>query len=199
MDKAEGRMGIMETALIVTGTEAGVRALFDLLHDFRLRDIQFATNGGEARRRLAAQEYDLAIVNTPLRDEFGADLACHIAETTTTGVILLVKEHCAEQIGEKVEPSGVFVLEKPISRTVFRYTMRMMSTMERRLQMLKAENLRLHHKFEQMRLISRAKLVLMQNLKMTEEAAHYHIEHQAMDRRCTKEEIAKAIIRTYQS
>ena len=43
----------METALIVSSTDAGVKALFDLLRDLRLQDVQLAMNGGEARRRLA--------------------------------------------------------------------------------------------------------------------------------------------------
>lgn len=65
----------METALIVSSTDAGIKALFGLLKDLHLSDVQFAMNSGEARRRLAGQSYDLAVINTPLRDEFGNDLA----------------------------------------------------------------------------------------------------------------------------
>ena len=127
----------METALIVSSTDAGVKALFDLLRDLRLQDVQFAMNGGEARRRLAEKEYDLAVVNTPLRDEFGTDLACRIAETTAAGVALLVKADRVAEVNAQAESSGVFVLGKPLSRSMFQYTMRMMGTMERRLQLLK--------------------------------------------------------------
>ena len=75
----------METALIVSSTDAGIKALFGLLKDLHLSDVQFAMNSGEARRRLAGQSYDLAVINTPLRDEFGNDLACRIAQTTLAG------------------------------------------------------------------------------------------------------------------
>ena len=109
----------METALIVSSTDAGIKALFGLLKDLHLSDVQFAMNSGEARRRLAGQSYDLAVINTPLRDEFGNDLACRIAETTLAGVVLLVKAEHAAQIDAKVQPSGVFVLEKPVSRSMF--------------------------------------------------------------------------------
>ena len=57
----------METALIVSSTDAGIKALFGLLKDLHLIDVQFAMNSGEARRRLAGQSYDLAVINTPLR------------------------------------------------------------------------------------------------------------------------------------
>lgn len=189
----------MDNALIVSSTDAGVKALFDLLGDLRLHDIQFAMNGGEARRRLANQEYDLAVINTPLRDEFGSDLACHIAETTTAGVVLLVKNDHVAEIYAKVQPSGVFVIEKPVSRGVFQYTMRMVEAMERRLQLLKKENTRLQSKIEEIRMVDRAKLVLMECLKMSKENAHHYIEHQAMNMRCTKMEVAQSIIRTYKN
>ena len=189
----------MENALIVSSTDAGIKALFDLLKDLRLQDVQFAMNGGEGRRRLVGKDYSLAVINTPLRDEFGSDLACHIAENTTAGVVLLVKAEHAAEINAKVEASGVFVLEKPLSRRMFQYTMRMMEAMERRLQLLKKENLRLQNKIEETRLVDRAKLVLMECLKMSEENAHYYIEHQAMNMRCTKKEIAQSIIRTYKN
>lgn len=189
----------MENALIVSSTEAGVKALFDLMRELRLQDVQFAMNGGEARRRLSGKNYDLAVINTPLRDEFGSDLACHIAETTVAGVVLLVKAGRAAEINAKVESSGVFVLEKPISRSMFQYTMRMMGAMEQRLHLLKRENMKLQSRIEEIRLVDRAKLVLIECLKMSEENAHYYIEHQAMNMRCTKAEIAQSIIRTYKN
>ena len=189
----------METALIVSGTDAGVKALFGLLGDLRLRDIRFAMSGGEARRRLSACPCDLVVINTPLRDEFGSDLACHIAESTAAGVILLVKTDYAGEINARVEASGVFVLEKPVKRSMFQYTARMMAVMERRLEILQRENLRLQNKIEEIRMVDRAKLVLMECLKMSEEKAHHYIEQQAMNMRCTKLEIAQGIIRTYQN
>ena len=187
----------METALIVSSTDAGVKALFDLLRDLRLQDVQFAMNGGEARRRLAEKEYDLAVVNTPLRDEFGTDLACRIAETTAAGVALLVKADRVAEVNAHAESSGVFVLGKPLSRSMFQYTMRMMGTMERRLQLLKGENARLQQRIEEIRLVDRAKCMLIQYLSMTESQAHRYIEKQAMDRRVTRGEVARSILGLY--
>ena len=187
----------METALIVSSTDAGIKALFRLLKDLHLIDVQFAMNSGEARRRLAGQSYDLAVINTPLRDEFGSDLACHIAGTTLAGVVLLVKADYAAQIDAKVQPSGVFVLEKPLSRSMFQYTVRMMDAMEHRLRLLKRENQRLQSKIEEIRLVDRAKCMLIQYLSMTESQAHRYIEKQAMDRRVTRGEVARSILGLY--
>ena len=52
-------------------------------------------------------------------------------------------------------------------------------------------------KMQEIRLVNRAKWILIDVIKMTEEDAHYYIEKQAMDRCMSKAEIAKNIINTY--
>ena len=187
------------SVLSVAAAEKFHTSLRELLPAGRYSPVRCANDASEARRCILESRYDIIVISAPLRDEFGSDLACHIAETTAAGVVLLVKaEHVAE-INAKVEPSGVFVLEKPVSRSMFQYIMRMMSAMERRMAILKRENVRLQNKIEETRMVNRAKLVLMECLKMSEENAHYYIEHQAMNMRCTKMEIAQSIIRTYKN
>ena len=47
------------------------------------------------------------------------------------------------------------------------------------------------------RIINRAKLLLVQHLQMTETEAHKYIEKQAMDRCVTKRAVAEQILSTY--
>ena len=49
----------------------------------------------------------------------------------------------------------------------------------------------------EIRLVNRAKLILINELKMSEPDAHHYIEKQAMDRCVSKREIAEEIIKTY--
>ena len=55
----------------------------------------------------------------------------------------------------------------------------------------------IEEKMEEIRLVNRAKWLLIENLKMTESDAHHYIEKQAMDRCSSKKEIALGIIKTY--
>ncbi|MGB4438219.1 MAG: ANTAR domain-containing protein, partial [Sedimentibacter sp.] len=55
------------------------------------------------------------------------------------------------------------------------------------------------HKIEEIRIVTRAKCVLIQYLNMTENQAHRYIEKQAMDMRTTREEISLSILKTYES
>ena len=187
----------MDEILIVSGTETGRAALKALMDNVYAEHLGTAENSAEARVLLAAREYDLVIINTPLSDEFGDALAAYTAKNTRAGVILLAKGEHAARIDGMMREHGVLVLEKPLNRTVFQYTIRAMAVAERRLQMMEQENQRLQNKIEETRLVTRAKLVLMDCLKMSEENAHHYIEHQAMDRHCTRLEIAQSIIRTY--
>jgi len=50
---------------------------------------------------------------------------------------------------------------------------------------------------EEVRLISRAKCVLIQYLNMNEAQAHKYIERQAMDMRIAKKAVAENILNTY--
>ena len=50
---------------------------------------------------------------------------------------------------------------------------------------------------EEIRLVNRAKWLLIGELKMDEPSAHRYIEKQAMDRCVSKGEVARGILRTY--
>ncbi len=50
---------------------------------------------------------------------------------------------------------------------------------------------------EEIRLVNRAKWLLIRELGMEEPEAHRYIEKEAMNRSLTKREIAKQIIQTY--
>ena len=55
----------------------------------------------------------------------------------------------------------------------------------------------LEDKMEEMRLVNRAKWLLISELKMTEGDAHHYIEKRAMDLCVSKKEVAKDIIKIY--
>ena len=55
----------------------------------------------------------------------------------------------------------------------------------------------IEEKMEEIRLVNRAKWLLIEQLRMTESEAHRYIEKQAMDRCVTKRSIAENIISMY--
>ena len=61
------------------------------------------------------------------------------------------------------------------------------------------ENRQLSQQLSDMKIVNRAKSMLMQYLNLTEEQAHRHIQKQAMDLRKTQRAVAEDILKTYQN
>ena len=137
------------------------------------------------------------IINAPLPDEFGTKLALDVCETTQSGVLLLVKAESYPDITARVAPSGVLTLQKPTSPALFTSTLRLLCATRERLRRMEQKTATLEEKMEEIRLINRAKWILIDQLKMTENEAHKFIERQAMDRCVTRRVIAENILATY--
>jgi response regulator NasT len=62
---------------------------------------------------------------------------------------------------------------------------------------LQAENRKLLRKLDELRIVSRAKCLLVAHKGMSEDEAHSYIERLAMDRRETKLAIAESVVKNY--
>lgn len=155
-----------------------------------------AGDAGEARRMLLNAPVDIVIINTPLKDDFGMELALDLADGSA-GVLLLVKNELYDQICYKVEDSGVLTLGKPTSRQGFYSAVKLLTAMTARLSKLEKANHTLQEKMADIRVVNRAKWLLIEHHHMKEQDAHYFIEKQAMDTRLSRREVAENIIRSY--
>ena len=187
----------MDSGLIVSGTSKGTAFIQKVLQSSGCAQIAVARSGSEARRLLI--EYDLVVINAPLEDEYGHELAMSVAGGAGSGVLLIVKAEAADEISSKVEESGVFVVPKPISAQLFFQSVKLVEATRRRMLGLRSENSKLKRKIEDIKLADRAKCALIQYLGMTEAQAHRYIEKQAMDLRLTRREVAQRILNTYES
>ena len=187
----------MEQILIVSSVEKSVASLSSLIG--RNSKISAVSNGGEARRLLSSREFDIVIVNAPLSDEFGYDLAIWVSEISFSGIMMLVKAEQADMIWDRVCDHGISVLGKPLSRKVFLGTLRTIRAYRNRLIKLQKKNKMLTTQLDTLKIVNRAKLLLMEQMKMSESQAHSYIEKQAMDLRVTKREIAEGILKTYEN
>lgn len=155
-----------------------------------------AGDAGEARRMLLNAPVDIVVINTPLKDDFGTELALDLADGSA-GVLLLVKNELYDQICYKVEDSGVLTLGKPTSRQGFYSAVKLLTAMTARLSRLEKANHTLQEKMADIRVVNRAKWLLIEHHHMKEQDAHYFIEKQAMDTRLSRREVAENIIRSY--
>ncbi len=188
----------MESVLIISSIDKDKELLTDLCRAGSISKICTASSADEARGVFKGDSYDLVIINSPLADESGSELAIYISNTTCSGVLMFVKSEHSETISSKVEEYGVFVLQKPISRTLFFQAIKLISASCKRFQGLHKQTVKLESKIDEICLVNRAKCALIQYLSMTESQAHRYIEKQAMDMRLPKRAVAESILNTYE-
>ena len=103
----------------------------------------------------------------------------------------------AAEIYDKVAEHGVFVLPKPTSKPIIITALSWLSSAREKLRKTEKKTLSIEEKMEEIRIVNRAKWLLISELKMDEQGAHRYIEKQAMDRCVSKKVVAEEIIKTY--
>ena len=183
--------------LIVSAAEKFNRSLSELLPENIYFPVKTVADVGSAKRELLERGYDLVIINTPLPDDFGTRLAVDICQGSSTGGLLFVKAEHYPDVNAKVMPYGVLTLSKPTSAQMILQTLVLLCGTRERLKFMEKKAATLEDKMEEIRIVNRAKWLLISELKMSEEDAHRYIEKQAMDRCITRRAMAESIIRTY--
>ena len=185
------------SVLAVSSSQKFNESIRGLLPESRYFPVTVMRDAASARRELLEQSYDLVIINAPLTDEFGTRLALDVCNRSGAGVLLMVKAEHYPDIEAKVTPHGVLTLSKPTSSQLFAQSVRMLCITRERLRGMEKKTATIEEKMEEIRLVNRAKWLLIEELKMTEQEAHRYIEKQAMDRCVTKRVVAEQILSTY--
>lgn len=185
------------SVLIVSNQPKFNEAMASMLQPSEYYPVYFTGNIAAARREMLSRSFDIVIINAPLPDDIGTGFAIDITGRTDTVVLLLLREENFEEVNERVTSNGVFTLKIPAPASTIRQGLKWMISARERLRRMETKNLSVEEKMEEIRLVNRAKWILIEQLKMNESDAHRHIEKQAMDRCTSKKEIALGIIKTY--
>jgi len=94
---------------------------------------------------------------------------------------------------------GVLTISSPVDKSVLRMALVLAKSAQNRIRHMQAENTQLKQRIEDIRLINRAKYILISCLNMSEQDAHKYIERHAMDTRSTRRAVAEGILRTYEN
>ncbi len=183
--------------LIVSATDKFTSAFADLLPETRYSPLHTAASVNAAERILAEKTFDFVIINAPLPDDIGIRFAIDTSTSKQSAVLLLVKSDVHAGIHDKVAEYGVFTLSKPTSKPTMIHALSWMESARERLRQFEKKSLSVKEKMAEIRIVNKAKWILIRELKMNEPDAHRYIEKQAMDRCITKQTIAEEIIKTY--
>ena len=115
----------------------------------------------------------------------------------TSVALLMVRSDVYTTTYNRVAEYGVYVLPKPTAKPIVSQAIDWMIATRERLKKFEKKTMSTEEKMQEIRIVNRAKWVLIDGLKMTEADAHRYFEKQAMDRCISKREIAEEIIKTY--
>jgi len=189
----------MENVLIVSRTKKNIAFFAEMLCAASIKPVATLASADEARRLLGERDIDLVIVDSPLLDESGEDLARHIASKDVAQVFFIVSSEHRDAVSAVCENDGVLVLARPVNKSVFWSALRWAGAAQSRLKRYQAENDKLKRQMEDIRIIHRAKCLLIFHHKISEQQAHRLIEKQAMDVRSTRRVVAEGILKTYEN
>ena len=185
------------SVLVVSASDAFNSSLIPLLPDSKFDPVRFETSVNSAKRALADRAYDFIVINSPLPDDAGVRFAMDLTGLKTSVALLMVRSDVYTTTYNRVAEYGVYVLPKPTSKPIVSQAIDWMIATRERLKKFEKKTVSTEEKMQEIRIVNRAKWVLIDSLKMTEADAHKYIEKQAMDRCISKREIAEEIIKTY--
>ena len=159
--------------------------------------LNIVSNISAAKRAMAERDFDFVIVNSPLPDDVGIRFAVDTSSSYNSVVLFLARAEEYADAYDKLAEHGVFLLQKPMSRSVFQVASGWLISARERVRKTEQKTLSIEEKMNEIRLVNRAKWLLISELKMTEPDAHRYIEKQAMDRCVPKRRVAEDIINTY--
>lgn len=184
--------------LIAGKTEEICDSIAQLLLELDCDNISIFTSG-TIIRGVDISKFDSVIISTPLSDEFGLDLVADISKDAKNGIVVLAKREIADEVQKKIRFTGAFVLPRPFNKALLVQTIKLAEIAHIGMAKLEEENRQLSQQLSDMKIVNRAKSMLMQYLNLTEEQAHRHIQKQAMDLRKTQRAVAEDILKTYQN
>ena len=182
--------------LLVSAGEKFNASILALLPNTDFWPVTIAGNLSRARRLGVNAQHDLVIVNAPLPDGLGTEFAVEVSEETDAAVLLLIRHELYEirhelyeETHAKLLPSGVMVLSKPTNTQMLTQQIRSLCAMRERLRAMRQHQATVEEKIEEIRIVNRAKWLLIAHEGLTEPEAHRHISKTAMDRHQSKREV----------
>ena len=181
------------SVLVATAAESLRTALSALLPESKYSPVCFVSDISAAKRASVEREFDFVIINSPLPDDLGIRFAIDLCTSKSSAVLLLVRAELHDSTYDRVAQYGVFTLPKQ----TFLQALAWMASTRERLRRFEKSTLTIEEKMEEIRLVNRAKWLLISELHMDEPQAHRYIEKQAMDRCVSKRTVAEEIVKTY--
>ncbi len=149
----------------------------------------------DASRISEVRKFDFIIADS--NDGSETEFATNVSGSDATVLLLVPNEHF-EEISYRVESYGVMTIIKPFEPFYFYNMMKVAIAMHYKIQALSQQTVKLKTKMEEIRIVNRAKFLLIEKRGMTEQQAHHYLEKEAMDKGLKRITVAQQIVSDYE-
>ncbi|MBR5088584.1 MAG: ANTAR domain-containing protein [Ruminiclostridium sp.] len=156
-------------------------------------DITAVTEAG-AVRALDPDSFSVFFISLPLADESGIKLLDELAGKVDVPVCAVVRPDIPDSARERLVNDNVYILKRPVSRSNLILAAELLSSFYGKSAGMRARITELERKNDELKLMSRAKLVLIETRGMTENDAHRYILRRAMNSQSSIDEVCREII-----
>ncbi|MBR6403041.1 MAG: ANTAR domain-containing protein [Eubacterium sp.] len=181
------------SVLIVSSSEQFNTMTKKILPDRRFDVVEIRKSASAARRELLVREYDIIIINAPLQDGMGTDFVMDIVDKHSSGIIFAVPTELYSNANDHLIDYGVLTISKPLKLSEMERMVKLLIAMNDRLRQAQKKIRTLTEKMDELKVVSRAKILLVER-GMKESEAHEHIIREAMNRGLTKRQVAEEIV-----
>ena len=185
------------SVLIVSTSERNIEALSGVFSAPSFSPVQVVSSVSSAKRGLMERFFDFIILDDEPSEEGIVRFAVDIVTETDAVVLFLAETEQFNISYERLARHGVFLLQKPLSESVLETASGWLLSARERVRKSEKKTQSLEEKMKEIRLVNRAKWILISELKLSEQDAHRFIEKQAMNRCVSKRSVAEEIIKTY--
>lgn len=156
------------------------------------------TGGMKLREICSRGETDIAVMILPLENEFGLETALHISRLDKCGLLILVPGKVYEEVCTKGAGISAPILPRSASGAMVTNMLRFLEGQRAKISALYEENEGLRRSVDEMKLVNRAKCVLIEYLRISEQEAHRQLQKRAMDKRITLTDAAADVLKVYE-
>ncbi len=180
--------------LLISADQELTRRLTALLPE-AIGAVHLAASAREAIALLERGDAELAIAAEPIPGDTDQALLPTLLREERLCLLVMTKSLPRPALTAR----GVLTLSPDAPDALIAQALELLCAARQKLRRMETKAEKLEARVEDLKVINRAKFLLVQQLRMTEAEAHRYIEKQAMDTCRKRRTIAENIIRTYEA
>lgn len=185
---------ILYNVLVVSDVEAFNNNIKTFLPEYRFHNIDFATSINEGKLKYHERYFDMIIINAPLSDDPGIEFAIELSGSENTAVLFSVSNAYYPQVRDKLVGHGIICLQRPTSGKAILQAIDDLCSLREKLRGFEKKSVSVDMKMKEIRLVNKAKWLLIEKQHMTEAEAHRYIEQQSMKLSVSKSKLSEQLI-----